>query len=86
MQVVQALLEALERWYHVTRGDHPEQTFERWRELSCTVGNRVEVNVGDKTLKGIATRLEANGSLYLTLDSGEEEHILAGDVTMVANV
>ena len=86
VQVVQALLEALERWYNVTQGDHPEQTFERWHELSCTVGNRVEVNVGDKILKGIATRLESNGSLHLTLDSGEEEQILAGDVTMVANV
>ena len=86
VQVVQALLEALERWYHVAQGEHPEQTFERWRELSCTVGNRVEVNVGDKTLQGIATRLEPNGSLYLTLESGEEQQILAGDVTMVANV
>jgi BirA family biotin operon repressor/biotin-[acetyl-CoA-carboxylase] ligase len=86
VHVVQALLEALERWYHVTQGDHPEQTFERWRELSCTVGNRVEVNVGDKTLQGIASRLEPNGSLYLTLDSGEDQQILAGDVTMVANV
>lgn len=84
--VVRALLEALEKWYLVTLQDEMNQTFERWRELSCTLGNRVEVNIGDKTLEGIATRLEPNGSLYLRLASGEERQILAGDVTMVANV
>jgi biotin-(acetyl-CoA carboxylase) ligase len=79
-------LENLERWYHIALSDHPEQTFERWRELSCTLGNRVEVDLGDKVLTGIATRLDPTGSLYSTLDSGEEREILAGDVTMVANV
>jgi biotin-(acetyl-CoA carboxylase) ligase len=79
-------LRALERWYLITLSEHPEDTFERWRDLSCTVGNRVEVNVGDKILKGVATRLESNGSLCVKLDSGEEKEILAGDVTMVASI
>lgn len=86
VKVVQALLEALERWYLVTLHDDNYKTFERWRDLSCTLGNRVEVNVGNEILRGIATRLEPNGSLCLKLDSGEEKQILAGDVTMVANV
>ena len=86
VKVVQALLQALERWYLITLGDGLERTFNRWRELSCTLNNRVEVNVGDKVLKGIATRLGPDGSLCLKLDSGIEKQILAGDVTMVANV
>lgn len=86
IDIVRTLLETLERWYHIALGDHPEQTFERWRELSCTLGNRVEVNLGDKILTGVATHLDPTGSLYVRLDSGEEREILAGDVTMVANV
>jgi len=86
VKIVQTLLQALEHWYLITLGDDIERTFNRWRELSCTLNNRVEVNVGDEILKGIATQLGPDGSLYLRLDSGVERQILAGDVTMVANV
>ncbi len=86
LEIVRSFLEALERWYLVTLGDQPERTFERWRELSCTIGNRVQVNVGDAVLQGMATHLGPSGSLYITLDSGEEYEILAGDVTMVERI
>jgi len=86
VKIVHALLHALERWYVITLGENSQRTFTRWRELSGTLGNRVEVNVGDEILKGVATRLGADGSLYLKLDSGVEKQILAGDVTMVAKV
>lgn len=86
VKLVQALLQALERWYLITLEDGVERTFERWRALSGTLGNQVEVNLGDEILKGVATRLTPDGSLYLRLDSGEERQILAGDVTMVANM
>jgi BirA family biotin operon repressor/biotin-[acetyl-CoA-carboxylase] ligase len=86
VKVVQALLQALERWYLITLEDDRNRTFTRWQELSCTLDNRVEVNVGDEVLKGVATRLGPDGSLCLKLDSGVEKQILAGDVTMVANV
>ena len=86
VKLVQAILEGLERWYFVTLGEQPEQAFQRWQELSCTVGKRVEVNLGDHVVTGQANRLDPNGTLYVTLDSGVEEPILAGDVTMVANV
>lgn len=86
IRLLQAILRAFERWYLLALSDQPGPTFERWRELSCTVGQQIEVNLGDEVLKGLATRLEPNGSLYLQLDSGEERQILAGDVTMVARV
>lgn len=86
VKVVQALLQALERWYLITLKDDLNRTFNRWQELSCTLDNRVEVNVGDEILRGVATRLGPDGSLCLKLDSGVEKQILAGDVTMVANV
>jgi BirA family transcriptional regulator, biotin operon repressor / biotin---[acetyl-CoA-carboxylase] ligase len=86
VKLVQTLLQKLEHWYLTTTNQSMEQTFERWRELSCTVGHRVEVNVGDEVFKGIATRLGQDGSLYVQLDSGAEKQILAGDVTMVATL
>ncbi len=86
LALVRALLESLEKWYFVTLRDHPERTFERWRELSGTLGRHVEVNVGNGIVKGIASRLGPSGSLYVQLDSGEEQEILAGDVTMIEKV
>ncbi|MBD3305221.1 biotin--[acetyl-CoA-carboxylase] ligase [candidate division KSB3 bacterium] len=86
IQLVQALLHNFERWYQITKQNDIEHPFERWRAYSCTLGNRVHVNVGEETLEGLAIRLGANGSLYLLLDSGQEQEILAGDVTMVASV
>ena len=86
VKIVQSLLESLERWYLIAQGEHPEQIFDRWRELSCTLGNRVEVNLGEYILTGVATRLGTGGSLFVKTDSGEEEEVLAGDVTMVGNV
>jgi BirA family biotin operon repressor/biotin-[acetyl-CoA-carboxylase] ligase len=84
--LIQAFLESLEYWYQIVCGPHPERGFERWRELSCTVGNDVEVNLGEKVLKGRATRLDPGGSLFVMQDNGEEYEVLAGDVTMVARV
>lgn len=86
VKIVQTLLQTLERWYRIVLNEDTERTFARWRELSCTLGNRVEVNVGDEILRGVAARLGADGSLYVNLDSGEERQILTGDVTMVAAV
>jgi BirA family biotin operon repressor/biotin-[acetyl-CoA-carboxylase] ligase len=86
VKVMQAVLHSLERWYLNTLEHGVERTFERWRELSCTLGNQVEVNLGDEFLTGVATRLGSDGSLYLQLDSGGERQILAGDVTMVATM
>ena len=84
--LVQMLLNSLERWYVSTVERGVDRTFERWRELSCTIGNPVEVNLGDEVLRGIATQLGPDGSLYVRMKSGEERQILAGDVTMVAEV
>ncbi|MDY0092681.1 MAG: biotin--[acetyl-CoA-carboxylase] ligase [Candidatus Vecturithrix sp.] len=86
IKLLQALLRSFERWYLCALKEQPGQTFERWRDLSCTLGNLVEVNLGDEIVRGLATRLEPNGSLYLKLDSSEERQILAGDVTMVASI
>ena len=84
--IVRAFLESLDRWYQITIGPQPEQSFERWKELSCIVGHEVEVNLGDRVLKGQATRLGPGGSLFVASDNGEEHEVLAGDVTMVARV
>lgn len=86
VKIVQTLLEALERWYVVALSNHSELAFERWSELSCTLGRRVEVNLGDEIVRGVATHLGASGSLFVMLDSGEEREILAGDVTMVERI
>ncbi|PID58624.1 biotin--[acetyl-CoA-carboxylase] ligase [candidate division KSB3 bacterium] len=85
-KIVQRLLESFEFWYQTVCGLRPERAFERWRELSCTLGRYVTVNLGDTTLHGTASRMGLNGSLFVRLDSGEEREVLAGDVTMVNKI
>lgn len=87
VKLAQAILEGLEQWYLATQSEGGvERAFDRWRELSCTLGHRVEINLGTEIVHGLATHLGQMGSLFVTLDSGEEREILAGDVTMVERV
>ncbi len=48
IKLLQALLRSFERWYLRILKEQPGQTFERWRDLSCTLRNLVEVNLGDE--------------------------------------
>jgi len=86
VKIVQTLLETIERWYLIALSTHADVIFHRWSELSCTLHRRVEVNLGDEIVQGIATHLGASGSLFVQLDSGQEREILAGDVTMIERV
>lgn len=78
--VVAGLLDALAAFvpaYH-TGGFLPE-----YRALASMIGQSVTVAVGNQTLRGTATAIDALGALVLTLADGSQRVLTAGEVTRV---
>jgi len=53
---------------------------EQWKKYLVTLGQRVQVNLGDKVYKGIAESVCRDGSLMLRQKDGKLTRIIAGDV------
>ncbi|HWP49803.1 MAG TPA: biotin--[acetyl-CoA-carboxylase] ligase [Candidatus Limnocylindrales bacterium] len=82
--LIQRLLRNFEKWYFlILEGNFPK-LFETWCSLSCTLGNQVEIKIGEEIIRGLATRVEQDGTLYVREDSGQERPIVTGDVALVA--
>jgi BirA family biotin operon repressor/biotin-[acetyl-CoA-carboxylase] ligase len=84
ISLIQSLLRNLEKWYfRILEGDFPK-LFETWCSLSCTLGNQVEIKIGEEIIRGLATRVAWDGTLYVREDSGQERPIVTGDVALIA--
>lgn len=89
--LIQNLLRTLEKWYFFLVEENARQAqekpsllFETWRSLCCTVGNQVEIKLGREIIRGLATRVEPDGSLYVREYSGKERQIVTGDVALIS--
>lgn len=78
--VFAALVERLAHWLERATTGGTETALARWRELSCTLGRRVRVNLPHETLEGLAEDLEADGALRVRRDDGTTQRVVAGDV------
>jgi BirA family biotin operon repressor/biotin-[acetyl-CoA-carboxylase] ligase len=75
------IAELLNRFeYRYKRFLEGDEVITEWKGFSNTVGRRISVNIGDKTLDGIAEMLDNDGSLMLRLDNGSLKKITAGEV------
>jgi len=83
--VLQAVLESLNTWYHrfLQHGFASIQT--AWEKAHIANGQTVSVHDGNTYIQGIALGLAEDGALRL-LVNGEEQRIIAGDVSMMANI
>lgn len=54
-----------------------------WTRNMDTIGRRVNVNTGNRTLEGVAEAVNHEGNLVLRLDDGSIQEVMAGDVTNV---
>lgn len=59
-----------------------EPILKRYRERSCTLGNRITVTEGEKKLEGVASGFDEIGFLLLRLDGGGVVRVSSGDVTL----
>ncbi len=58
---------------------------EEWENISCTLNRDVQIQVGDRTIKGRAENLDQDGALLVRTQHGHLERIIGGDVTMRKN-
>ncbi len=80
--IAAALLRELEADYsRVMRGEFPTLA-EEWERQCVTLGRRVKIHIGDRTLSGRAESLDNDGALLLRSDYGHLERIVGGDVVM----
>lgn len=68
-----------ERYCALRAGQSPHL---EWSEKLATLGQRVWVWGGDRSLQGVAEGVDSAGALLLRLDDGQLERVLAGDVSL----
>jgi BirA family biotin operon repressor/biotin-[acetyl-CoA-carboxylase] ligase len=59
-----------------------EPFLDRWRQLSCVIGQPVAVQVGGRDYAGTAVAVDAAGALILETGGGKRHRLLAGDIRL----
>ena len=81
-EIAAAILRELDADYaRVARGEFAALA-EEWERQCVTLGRRVVIHIGDRTLTGRAESLDSDGALLLRGDYGHLERIIGGDVTL----
>jgi BirA family biotin operon repressor/biotin-[acetyl-CoA-carboxylase] ligase len=80
--IAAAILEELDADYaRITRGEFAALA-EEWERQCITLGRRVQIHIGDRTVTGRAESLDNDGALLLRTEHGLLERIVGGDVTL----
>lgn len=81
--LIAQILYYLERYtdLYVKKGFKPIRKM--WEELSCTIGQTVEVTTLREVFVGVASGITDDGVLQVTLPTGEVRPIYAGDVKIL---
>lgn len=81
LDLTKALLESLERHYLEMDRQGAGIILKRWKENSDMLGRKVAVTQNGKTIQGIASDVNDDGSLFLRTDSGDID-IVSGDISV----
>jgi BirA family biotin operon repressor/biotin-[acetyl-CoA-carboxylase] ligase len=79
-KIIRSLLTELERLYLALPAG--ETIYEAWRDRLATLGKRVKVKWGDRTLEGTAEAVDESGALMLRHSGGTLTRVIAGDVSL----
>jgi BirA family biotin operon repressor/biotin-[acetyl-CoA-carboxylase] ligase len=81
-EIAAAILKELDSDYgRITRGEFGALA-EEWEQQCITLGARVKIHIGDRTVTGRAESLDADGALLLRTEHGHLERIVGGDVVL----
>jgi BirA family biotin operon repressor/biotin-[acetyl-CoA-carboxylase] ligase len=84
IDVVKALLQALEGEYARFKKDGFSSVRREFKEYSCTLGKYVSITTsGKRKFHGQALDIDDHGALVIRLDNGLQETFVSGDVTLV---
>jgi len=81
-EILAKILTSLEENYALFLDQRVDEIYDKWRLHSHTLGRRVTVHTLQGELSGVARDITSEGALLVTLDSGEEKIVTAGDVTV----
>ncbi|MBW9113037.1 biotin--[acetyl-CoA-carboxylase] ligase [Rhizobium cauense] len=73
----QSMAEVLQAW---DRGHGVREITERWRKVACGIGEKITVNLPDRSISGHFAGIDDNGLLMLDTGAGRMMTIAAGDV------
>lgn len=79
-KITQLFLECFEGHYYALVDHGFPQLLSRWKALSDTIGQKVRVEMIDKSLTGTIKDMDSNGFLILEDEKGLRHSILSGDV------
>jgi len=84
VRLLQRIMEEIEDTYAaVCLGDSMAL---EWKGLCSTLGKRVRVYLGERTVVGRAVDLRSDGALIIEGDDGEREEVSAGELTGAVEV
>jgi BirA family biotin operon repressor/biotin-[acetyl-CoA-carboxylase] ligase len=81
--IIIQLLREFEYWYGILTTEGKKPLLHAWRKASSTLGRKVRIAIGNKTISGIADDIDDNGMLVIRMQSGECRNISAGDITFL---
>ena len=80
--IAAAILQELELDYaRITHGEFAALA-EEWEQQCVTLGQRVQIHIGNRTVSGRCESLDTDGALLVRTDHGHLERIIGGDVVM----
>jgi biotin-(acetyl-CoA carboxylase) ligase len=61
---------------------HSDFIWQEWKDRLVTLGQKVEVNIGNRVYNGIAESVSKDGSLLLRQKDGKSVKIIVGDIVL----
>jgi BirA family biotin operon repressor/biotin-[acetyl-CoA-carboxylase] ligase len=81
--IIIQLLREFEHWYGILTTEGKGPLLHAWRKVSSTLGRKVRIALGKKTISGIAEDIDDNGMLLIKMQSGEYRNVSSGDINFV---
>ncbi|MFH1479593.1 MAG: biotin--[acetyl-CoA-carboxylase] ligase [Candidatus Omnitrophota bacterium] len=83
VELLRVILRNLDRYYKMFSEGKREVILNEYKVLSGVLDKRVKVSYHDQVIQGHAVDIDNEGALIIRLDSGFNERVLAGDVSML---
>lgn len=83
IEITRGIFKNLDKYYLLFKDGNIAKIIKEYKEFSNFLGTRLQVTYHDTRIEGYAIDVDKEGALILRMDSGLNERVLAGDVTML---
>jgi len=83
LEFVKTLLRNLDKYYKIFNKGRIDGIIKEYKKLSSVLDRQVRINYHNRFISGHAIDVDKEGALILRMDSGFNERVLAGDVTIL---